>query len=375
LRKFFGSKKTNQYICKKNTKGYKKTQKNTIFIIFTFMLEYIHKQLEKLKGTFHLKSEAFADAIIRGIREKEIHLGEVLPPVIKASEELKISRKTVVTGYNILKERGIVGTRERVGYYIASENIDDHVRVLLILANFVSYLNIFYEALDKNLGKKAKIEMNFHHGNPKTLQMLLKDDLSHYDKIVVSGLDHPTFKREMKKIPPEKLILFSRDGGYKKATNFYIQDFYNGTYQALEQGIEDIRKYSNFYLLFNQNDWNFPKDIVQATKDFCKEYRLNYQQADHYHNIKSVRDSVFFVFSDTNLVGILERIEQEGLLPGKDAGLLSYNDTPVKRVIRQGITTVSTDFEKMGELVAKAILTSDANKVFLETKLIKRASL
>ncbi len=339
------------------------------------MIEYIKNHLKRLEGKFHLKSEAFADAIIAGIKEKEIQVGEVLPSINKAVEELNLSRKTIYSGYNILKERGIVGTRERVGYFIASENTEQQIRVLLIIVSLSPYLRALYNAMSKKLEKKAKIELSSHNANPKIFGMILKDSISHYDKIVVSGFKHPAFKREVKKIPPEKLILFSRDGGYKKARNFYLQDFYKGTYHALQQGCKALSKYKNFYLIYECSDKNFPEGIIQASKEICEQYGLTYHHADNFRNIKQMRDAVFFTIFDDDLVGILELIEEKKLILGKDAGIISYNESPIKRVVRQGITTVSVDFVKMGEMLAETILSSENNQVYLETKMIKRASL
>lgn len=339
------------------------------------MIKYIKNHLKRLEGKFHLKSEAFADAIIAGIKEKEIRIGEVLPSINKAVEELNLSRKTIYTGYNILKERGIVGTRERVGYYIASENTEQQIRILLVIVSLSPYLRALYTAMSKKLGKRAKIELSSHNANPKIFAMILKDSISHYDKIVVSGFMHPAFKREVKKIPPEKLIIFSRNGGYKKAQNFYLQDFYKGTYNALMQGGNALSKYENFYLIYESNDKNFPKGIILASKEICEQYGLTYHHANNYKDIKELKNSVFFVIFDDDLVGILELLEEKKLIPGKDAGIISYNESPIKRVVRHGITTISVDFVKMGEMLADSILSSENNQVYLQTNMIKRASL
>ena len=37
-------------------------------------------------------------------------------------------------------------------------------------------------------------------------------------------------------------------------------------------------------------------------------------------------------------------------------GIISYNETPLKKVVENGITTISTDFKAMGKLLANMIL-------------------
>jgi len=339
------------------------------------MIAYINNHLQKQEGKFHLKSEAFADAIISAIKDKKISLGDPLPSINDIIDELHLSRKTIYTGYSNLRELGIVGARERVGYYLASENTNRKLRILFIVSNLSPYLKELYDALSEKLEKTAKIELYSHSANPKTFRTILKDSIDHFDKIVVSGFRHPGFQQEVKKIPPEKLILFSRDGGYDKAENFFLQDFFQGTYNALLKEQESLTRYNTFFLLYNESDKNFPPGIIKASQKICKELGLEYFHVNSFKEIPDFRKSVFLVIDDCDLVGILELIEEKNLKLGKEAGIISYNETAIKRVIRQGITTISVDFSKLGEMIANSILLSEKRQVFLETKLIKRQSL
>ena len=40
---------------------------------------------------------------------------------------------------------------------------------------------------------------------------------------------------------------------------------------------------------------------------------------------------------------------------GKDIGILSYDETPLKEILAGGISVISTDFRKMGETAAEMI--------------------
>jgi DNA-binding LacI/PurR family transcriptional regulator len=42
--------------------------------------------------------------------------------------------------------------------------------------------------------------------------------------------------------------------------------------------------------------------------------------------------------------------------------VISYNETPLKKIILNGITTISTDFQRMGERVASMILQNELVK-------------
>jgi DNA-binding LacI/PurR family transcriptional regulator len=44
----------------------------------------------------------------------------------------------------------------------------------------------------------------------------------------------------------------------------------------------------------------------------------------------------------------LEKIIVLNLTVGEHVGIISYNETPLKKFIMKGLTTISTDFEAMG---------------------------
>lgn len=45
---------------------------------------------------------------------------------------------------------------------------------------------------------------------------------------------------------------------------------------------------------------------------------------------------------------LIEKIIETKLEVGKQVGVISYNETPLKKIILNGITTISTDFHLMG---------------------------
>jgi DNA-binding LacI/PurR family transcriptional regulator len=60
---------------------------------------------------------------------------------------------------------------------------------------------------------------------------------------------------------------------------------------------------------------------------------------------------------------------------GKDIGVLSFNDTPLKEVLENGISVISTNFFRMGSLAAELILEKRRLKVRNEFSFIRRNSL
>ena len=58
---------------------------------------------------------------------------------------------------------------------------------------------------------------------------------------------------------------------------------------------------------------------------------------------------------EDDLVILIENIMASNLIIGTDVGVISYNETPLKKLLINGITTISTDFKLMGSLAADLI--------------------
>jgi hypothetical protein len=52
---------------------------------------------------------------------------------------------------------------------------------------------------------------------------------------------------------------------------------------------------------------------------------------------------------------IIKQAAKQNFIPGKDFGIISYNETPLKEVLCGGITTLSTDFRQMGQTMASLL--------------------
>ena len=72
---------------------------------------------------------------------------------------------------------------------------------------------------------------------------------------------------------------------------------------------------------------------------------------------------------------VLEQSKIQNLTIVNDFGIISYNDSSLKKVVENGITTISTDFAMMGTLLAKMILENRKEQIENKSRLIIRNSL
>jgi len=84
---------------------------------------------------------------------------------------------------------------------------------------------------------------------------------------------------------------------------------------------------------------------------------------------------VFINLMEEDLVTLIEKILVTKMKVGKHVGVISYNETPLKKIILNGITTISTDFEFMGKKAAEMILNGSAEHVEIPFYVTNRASL
>jgi DNA-binding LacI/PurR family transcriptional regulator len=90
---------------------------------------------------------------------------------------------------------------------------------------------------------------------------------------------------------------------------------------------------------------------------------------------KIEEEDVFINLVEDDLVVLLGKIQHSKFEVGKHIGIISYNETPWKEFILQGITTISTDFKKMGELAAQMILNNEKKHIEVPFNVMLRKSL
>ena len=137
-------------------------------------------------------------------------------------------------------------------------------------------------------------------------------------------------------------------------------EFEKDTYEALVYGLSNLRKYKHIVMV--QKDSKEPFERYDGLRAFCKEHGFTHECIGEIQGREIVKQEVFMVVNDRDLVNLLKQADRQQLVPGKDFGIISYNDTPLKEVLAGGITTLSTDFKLMGRTMASLI-----NKKTIET--------
>tara|TARA_B110000467_G_scaffold36114_1_gene32930 strand:- start:428 stop:748 length:321 start_codon:yes stop_codon:yes gene_type:complete len=91
------------------------------------------------------------------------------------------------------------------------------------------------------------------------------------------------------------------------------------------------------------------------------------------HKLK--KNMAYIVIKESDLVNLIKNIRLSKLELAKEIGVLSYNDTPLKEILSEGISVISTDFKAMGNLAAVCILKKKNILQKNKFRFIKRNSL
>jgi DNA-binding LacI/PurR family transcriptional regulator len=84
---------------------------------------------------------------------------------------------------------------------------------------------------------------------------------------------------------------------------------------------------------------------------------------------------VYISLTENDLISLVEKAIASPFKVGTDVGVISYNETPLKKIILNGITTISTDFQLMGQKTAELIQNNSKEHIELPFYLTLRASL
>jgi len=330
------------------------------------------QELEKVNQ--YSKHEQLVQGVINAIEDKILVQGNMLPSVNSMVKELGFASKTIVKAYKELIERGLVESKNRLGYFVINEDIDQTFKVALLLYAFHPIQETFYNAFRSALGDNTQIDIFFHHSNIDVFKTMVKNIRGQYGMYVVAPIPHDRTQKILKKLPASKLLLVDRFEDLGDHVSHVSQEFEISTYMALKQLLEAIQRFDEIILYFRA-DADHPVEISRAFEKFLKDFSINGKVLRNYIPGSVKKGTAHFTISDSDLWGILKDCKEQQLKVGEDVGVLSNSEDPVKEIICDGITTNSIDFRAMGQRAAEFVLNRTITKTTIPTILTRRNSL
>jgi DNA-binding transcriptional regulator YhcF (GntR family) len=317
----------------------------------------------KIQQLVHSITEAISNGMLKE--------GDELPSVNQLSNQSGFSRDTVFKAYNILKKRAVIESAPTKGYFVTGESY----KVFMLLDDFSAFKEQLYQSFRKNLPDSYSVDLLFHHYNTEVFNQLIQNSLGRYSMYIVMNIDHRKMAPIQRKIDSNKLLILDMGNPGKFNVSYLVQDFNESVKKCLEKGLENLQKYDELILVYEKTSTPHPQETINATREFCRENQIKFRRKSRVEDADLKKGQAWFVIRDADLVKIIKGCRQRDFELGKDIGVLSYNDTPMKQIVGGGISVISTNFEKMGELAARFVEKKQPIEKVLPTFLTLRESL
>lgn len=307
------------------------------------------------------------------LAEKRLRKNDKLPSVNKISLEFSISRDTVLLAFDGLKKRGIVYSILGKGYYVKSVDFTYGQRFFLLFDELNIFKEDIYNSFLRAVGDKAQIDIFFHHFNIGAFKKLIAESNGNYSKYILMPTNLVGAASAIKTLPKNDVYILDQTNNELADYPSVHQDFVRDIYNALSIGKQQLEKYQKLILIFP--GFKEPIGMVEGFDKFCRDNSFSNEIITVFENRMIQKGEVYIIPNDRDLVKVLEQSKIQNLRIVEDFGIISYNDTPLKKVVENGITTISTDFAKMGTLLANMILENRKESIKNESSLIIRNSL
>ena len=324
--------------------------------------ENIYRLIQLDENSATPKYLQVSNCVVKAVQEGKLPQEYLLPSINDLSYELDLGRKTAEKAYHHLKKLGIVNSFPGKGYFINQSDVGKIEKVFLLFNKLSVHKKIIYDAFVATLGERAAIDFYIYNNDFGLFKKLLQNRKEDYNYYVI--IPHFLEGGEqaaaiINELPGGNLILMDKlITGLKGEYGAVYEDFEKDIYEALKKALPHLSKYQSMKIVFPSYTY-FPEEILKGFQSFCQEFAFGYNVVHRLQDVQINTGEVYINLMEDDLLILLEKVQSTNLEVGKDVGIISYNETPWKKFILNGITTMSTDFIKMGEMAANMILNKE----------------
>lgn len=319
------------------------------------------------------KYKQIISSIEKTIEEGHLKKDEKLPSINKVCLEFSLSRDTVLQAYEELKKRGIIYAILGKGYYIKSTEVNIKQRIFLLFEELNIFKEDLYNSFMENIGKGVEIDIFFHHFNLQVFQKLINDSNGNYTKYVIMPTNLVGAAAIIKTLPVNEVYILDQTNPELKSFPAVYQNHLTDIYNGLLKGKSRLNKYQKLIMIFP--GFREPLGMKMGFEKFCMDFVFEHEVITEFKNREIKKGEVYIIPTDRDLVQVIEKAKFQNLKLGTDFGIISYNETPLKKIVENGITTISTNFEEMGKILAQMILKGKKEQIENKSNLIIRNSL
>ena len=299
------------------------------------------------------KYKLVVNHVIEGIQNGIYRKGDRIPSINEFRKNYNLARDTVFAGLTELKSKGIIDSNQGVGYFVTSTRTSHQLNIFLLFNEFNEFKENLYNAFVDSIGKAATVDIYFHNYNRKVFEALINEANNSYTTYVIMPGKFAGIAPLLENLSGNVFLLDHFHPELKGKYASVAQNFEKDTHEALMYGLPYIRKYNHFIMV--QRDPKEPVERYNGLCSFCRENGFTHEYVGTIQGREICCGEVYMVVNDRDLVDLLKQAACQCFTPGRDFGIISYNDTPLKEILAGGITTLSTDFRLMGQTMASLI--------------------
>jgi len=319
------------------------------------------------------KYRQIINSIYAAISNGNLKLGDKIPSLNQICVEFELSRDTVMVAFNELKAKGIIKSIPGKGYYINSIEIKLDHKIFVLFDELNAFKEDLYTSFLNSLDAKSSVDIYFHHFNYQVFKDLISESVGNYTSYVIMPATFDYTADVIGRLPKDKVYILDRLKEDLLDYPVVYQDFEQDVYDALCNGSDLLQKYNKLIMIFPGG--KEPEGRMIGFQRFCNEKGIQSEIIRNVVNKEMQIGEAYFVPSDRNLVRLVKMAGEKNLQLGKDVGIVSFNDTVLKEIVAGGITTISTDFQLMGQTLARMIQEKSSEKIRNQSALIRRNSL
>lgn len=319
------------------------------------------------------KYRQIIQSVVNSITDGLIKKGDKIPSINETATEFNLSRDTVMLAFNELKARGILGAIPGKGYFVESDNVDIVKRVMLVFDELNTFKEELYNAFIDNLLEDTHVDIYFHHFDINVFSSLLKERAGKYSAYVIMPANLSGIVPIVEMLPNDKVYMLDRMIDELHDYPVIYQSFDEDMYNGLNAAYPLLKKYTKVILAYPGG--KEPEGFLTGFERFCTDKKVKYEVYDQIKNKPIIKGEVYILPTDRMLINLVKRCWEMGLKIGEDIGVISINDSALKEVVANGISTISTDFKEMGKTLADFVENKKTGAVKNVSRFTQRNSL
>lgn len=255
------------------------------------------------------------------------------------------------------------------------------LKILFVFNRLSDFEDQLYKSFLQAIDGKAFVDVYVQPFSPQSalhFDQVIRHKTEQYD--VIALLLHAVHLNEdilktINSIPKQKLLLLDKK-------NPFVRGQYACVYHDFQQGIAEVlASYRHLFLKYQainiviEEPSFLQREMAETIRAFTQ---ANAQHCHIYTSFNAAivrKNEAYLVFSETFLAEILKVCQHKTFTLGKDLGIVSYHETPLKEVLCGGITVLTANHTQLGKSAAELILQQSQQHVPNPFVFIQRNSL